>query len=196
MDNARNPPLELGLERDHIAPVPLGDQLFLQVHGVVGVVDDVVQLALQPVERDAHLAAHRGKPGAGRVHDLAGFVQHTRDLVLERGAFFQPLDDARQPGKLPVHPANEAAQGRRLPQRGADGEQGLRFEQDAALRSQRVRAHVTRTAHGDVIVRRDQHPRFMGFLLAFLGLVKIGRGGQAQRQFAAGRKGREPRQLL
>jgi len=108
VDDARNAALELRLERDHVAPVALGDQRLLQVGRVVGVVHDVAQLGLQPVEGDPHFAADARQLGAGRIQHFAGVVQHAPDLVLEGGAFFQPVGDVRQPGKLVVQPAQQA----------------------------------------------------------------------------------------
>ncbi len=196
MHDALDAPLELRAQRDHVASVPLGDQHFLQVGAVVRVMDDVVEFALQPVERDAHLAPDGRQLGTGRVLHGPGVVQHAADLALKRGAFFQPLRDVCQARELVVQARQQAVQRGRLAQRGADVEQCLRLQGHPARRRERIAAHVARAADGDVIVRVDQQAGFGRFLLAIQRFVQVGRWRQIEGQLHTGRKRAEARKAF
>jgi len=51
VDDGAQPPLEVCAQRDHIAPVALGDDLLLQDRLILGVVDHPLQPAEQPLVR-------------------------------------------------------------------------------------------------------------------------------------------------
>ena len=71
MHHRFDPPAGVGLDRDHVAAVPLGDQRFLQVGGDRLIVQQLLHAIQQPVMDDAQLAAHLPKLGGGVIQDLA-----------------------------------------------------------------------------------------------------------------------------
>ena len=79
--------LELGAERDHVAPIALGDDRFLQLVSGVGQIS--LQARHQPVVGDSQLTADVRQPGRGRIEHLAALGEHTRDGIDKAERFRQ-----------------------------------------------------------------------------------------------------------
>jgi len=182
MDNALDLALELRPQGDDVAAAALGDQRLLQVAGVVGVVDDVLQLALQAVEGHAQIAADDRQARAGAVVDLAPVVDHAGDLLLDARALLDQLGDLGQARRLPAQAGQQAAQGGRPPQRAEDVQQRRRLDDDAADGRAGRFAHVKDAAQRDIRPQLKQQPRLGGLLLALQRLVQVGRRAQGAGQ--------------
>ena len=77
VDHRLDAPFELRTQGDDVAPIPLGDDGFLQ-HGRGRAVGDVLlQLGHQTVVRDFLLAADRGQLGRGGIEHIAAVGEHT-----------------------------------------------------------------------------------------------------------------------
>ena len=89
MDNALDPPAIFGLNRDHVAPAPDGDQRLLQV-GRILPADDPLQFGSQAVVSKAQVAAKLGQFGAGRIQYLALIAHHPADFIHQMVQAIQP----------------------------------------------------------------------------------------------------------
>ena len=151
----------LRLDGDRIAAVAHGDDRLLQVFLICRTLDDAVELVLDALRRDAHLAADPGKLGRSVV----------RDLVLGENAAFDLLLDHAMRGKRVCETVQFAlfVAGQQRFARSAAGfeallqiEQFLRRERiscaDALQRGSRIRVRIDRRA-SDAAIDRVRFPR-------------------------------------
>ena len=108
MNNARDPPLEVGLDGDHITPTSLRDQRFLQIAGVAGIGNDPVQFVQQALVRCAQLTANPGQLFAGVIHHLALIADASTDFVSQTLTGLDARRHVSQQGHLSMEACQRA----------------------------------------------------------------------------------------
>ena len=183
--------LEVGLERDHVAPIALGDDRLLQVGAVLRIGDDALELLQQAVVGQPQVAPDVGQLVRGRVEHLAALVERHADRLHQAGRLFDALRQRRQRGELVGQPAEDALHGAAGDERVLHVQHFARLEHRADGGRLGVSPHIARAADSQLGLHRQQPARLAGRLLPAAGLVQVGRRRQLQGQGRAGREGGE-----
>ena len=89
MHDAGDASFEFSPHGQDVPPLPLGDNGFLKILGVVMIASDALDTSLQAVLQDTDFGAQTGQPGTGAVHHFPPLVDRSADLG---GDMLQVLD--------------------------------------------------------------------------------------------------------
>ena len=154
VDDGLDLSLELGAQRDDIAPVALGDERILQHRHGLAVGDVLLQAAHQPFVGDAHVAAQAGQFDGGRVEHFALVRDGARDGIDDAGRVGQAERQPADARELRLHFFEGLLQLAAGDQRGLDIQQVGGIQHAAVPGQVHLLADVVRAADGQVVQRR------------------------------------------
>ena len=186
MHDALDAALEIGLQRDHVAPAALGDDGFLQQERCFWVVDIALQAGQQAVMGDPGFLADGCQPVGSRVFYLGLLGDGLGDRVDQPDRGIQPGGQQGEVGESFAAPFKRAVD---LPpgcQRAADIQQLGRHQHTAAAGLFDQGAHIPGAAHAEIGNQVQQAAGFGGAGLGGAGDIQIGGRLQRQGQFGRG----------
>ena len=183
VDDRADAALEIGAQRDDVAPVALRDDLLLQDGCVFGVVDQAFQPAEQALVRHAHLRTDGRQFGRSRIEHLAAVGDGAGDGFDQAGRGRHARGNFRQAREMLGLALQRAGKLARRDQRALDVEQVLAGQHARTRRDFNLRANVQRAADGRLGANAQQAAGLAGAGLPLDGFIQFIGGAQRARQF-------------
>ena len=179
MDDGLDAPLELRLERQHVAAAPLGNQRLLQHMRAVG----VVQVAGEPLHQAGvghfHFRTDAAERFGRAIQNLTAFGNRLVNQVHQAQPFREVSGMAGQRERVWGVFLEDAFSVARDDQGVADGEQFHRLQGDTVEGLVHHGPQVHRALEAQVGIARDEQARLAGLLLQIQGFFQAAGGAQA-----------------
>ena len=182
MDDARDAPLELGLEGDHVASVALGDDRLLQEARILARADDVAQASHHSLAGRPAIPSQASQGDAGAVEHAPFVVQAAAYLLDEAGQGTEATSLRGQQRALIRAASERPSQSASSDESVAHRKQLAGPQHSAKGRPLHQGAHIMSASWGQLGLRRKQGLGLCGLLDAAPHCGLVGRWAQTQGQ--------------